>query len=87
MLSGPVPRTVYNELGNGSSIPVTYVSGSYISTVIFGAELPQTFTMCSLTRYTSFSPPYGRIIMATTGALMWEVREGCGGRCVRVLLT
>lgn len=68
MTSGPIPQTTYNEPGNGSSTGVTYVSGSFVSGVVFGAEMPQTFTICSLSRWTS-GPPYGRVITTTTGAV------------------
>ncbi|CAE7250862.1 unnamed protein product [Symbiodinium natans] len=50
---GPVRRSA---AGFGADRPVTYLEGSYADEFQFGAVLPDTFTLCSVTRYTDSDP-------------------------------
>lgn len=74
LTAGPKPFLVKDESGNGSSIGVTYVAGSPSTRVVFGAPIPTLFTICSVSRYTRTTPPYGRIITGSTGApFLWRL--------------
>lgn len=44
--------TVVTEEGNGAVLPITYLKGSSESKFHFGAVVPSTFTICSMSRYT-----------------------------------
>jgi hypothetical protein len=59
------------EAGNGASSSVCYVQGSIYDTVDFGPNsIPPVFTICSVSRYTSFFSQ-SRIISATDAAVTW----------------
>jgi len=49
---GVVP-TVVTEAGNGAIVPITYLTGTTKSGFSFGQIVPDTFTLCSMSRYTN----------------------------------
>lgn len=71
---GQKPFLVISETGNGSTTSVTYVTGGLSSRVIFSVPYPSLFTLCTVTRFTSSSPPYGRIMTSTAGECIVRAR-------------
>lgn len=57
--------TVVTEAGNGAVLPITYLKGSSESKFHFGAVVPSTFTICSMSRYTG-NTNNGRILQGDT---------------------
>jgi len=56
--------TVVTEAGNGAKSPISYLKGTRDSVYDFGAIVPETFTICSMSRYTT-TTNQGRVLQGS----------------------
>jgi hypothetical protein len=61
--------TVGERAGNGADASILFLNGTNNSIINFNINVPQLFTMCSITRFT-FTNKQGRIITASGGNLI-----------------